>query len=137
MEKTYTVHQNDTLKSIVAKHLSRTLPGNASKSQIEKATLALLESNPQLDAMKPKESMKLTLPKGDMNISLRTMERYRVHQAMEKGEKDIPVSKKYVNELLEKMEETPTGKAVIQSMLDSTGLRIMRGNAFRNDDEVQ
>lgn len=115
MAKTYTINQNDTLKSIVAKHV----PKGASKKEIEVATLALLETNPQLDVMKPKDGMKLTIPNGAVSISPRTMERYRVNQAMEKGEKNIPVSKEYINELLEKMEKTQTGRAIASKLREA------------------
>ena len=115
MTKTYTINQHDTLKSIVAKHAAK----GASKREIEIATLALLETNPQLDVMKPKDGMKLTIPNGAVSISPRTMERYRVNQAMEKGETDIPVSKEYVNELLEKMEKTQTGRAIASNLREA------------------
>ncbi len=115
MAKTYTINQHDTLKSIVAKHVAK----GASKKEIEIATLALLETNPQLDVMKPKDGMKLTIPNGAVSISPRTMERYRVNQAMEKGEKNIPVSKEYINELLEKMEKTPTGRAIASKLREA------------------
>ncbi len=80
MTKTYIINQHDTLKSIVAKHVAK----GASKKDIETATLAILETNPQLDVMKPKNGMKLTIPNGAVSISPRTMERYRVNQAWRK-----------------------------------------------------
>jgi len=38
---------------------------------------------------------------------------------MEKGETDIPVSKEYVNELLEKMDKTPTGRAIASNLREA------------------
>ena len=115
MAQTYSINKNDTLKSIVAKHV----PKGASKKEIEIATLALLETNPQLDVMKPKDGMKLTIPNGAVTISPRTRERYRVNQAMAKGEGEIPVSKEYINELLEKMEKTQTGRAIASKLREA------------------
>jgi len=128
MAKQHTVTASDTIKSIAMQHL----PKGASAADIEKATLALLEKNPQLDPHNPQDGLKLTLPQGNEPISERTNERYRVSQAMDRGEKNIPVSKEYVNEMLTKMEQTPTGKAVafkIRESMDAGELKFVYKDA--------
>jgi len=48
----------------------------------------------------------------DTFVHARTIERNRISQAMQKSLKVIPVSNQYINELLKKMELTPTGRAI-------------------------